>query len=90
MSMRGTSPFVSARVKAEEGLRRDILKVKDGERNFDLLGAKRTFDAYVPGEAPLKLKGRQAETEKEPPAREGSEQRDSRAHHDAFGSFGVD
>jgi translocation and assembly module TamB len=67
-----------------------ILKVKDGERNFDLLGAKRTFDAYAPGEAPLKLKGRQAETEKESPAREGSEQRGSGAQRHAFGSFGVE
>jgi len=67
-----------------------ILKVKDGERNFDLLGAKRTFDAYVPGEAPLELKGRQAEPEKEPPDREGSESRDFGAQHDAFGSFGVE
>ena len=26
-----------------------ILKVKDEERNFDILGAKRKFEAYVPG-----------------------------------------
>lgn len=26
-----------------------ILKVKDGERNFDIIGARKKFDAYVPG-----------------------------------------
>jgi hypothetical protein len=33
-----------------------ILKVKDGERNFDVLGARRKFNEYVPGETPLGLR----------------------------------
>jgi len=32
-----------------------ILKMKDGERNFDILGARRKFDDYSPGETPLGL-----------------------------------
>jgi hypothetical protein len=32
-----------------------ILKLRNGERNFDLLRARKTFDAYVPGQTPLKL-----------------------------------
>jgi hypothetical protein len=31
------------------------LKLRNGERNFDLLRARKTFDAYVPGQTPLKL-----------------------------------
>jgi hypothetical protein len=34
-----------------------ILKVKGEEKNFDILGARETFDAYVPGETSLKLTG---------------------------------
>jgi hypothetical protein len=76
-----------------------ILKVKNGERNFDLLGARKTFDAYAPGEAPLKLKGRPLETEEAEPGPEDSTETASGAgkskkappapEHDAFGSFGV-
>ena len=34
-----------------------ILKVKDGERNFDIFGARKKFDDYTPGETPLSLTG---------------------------------
>lgn len=43
-----------------------IVKVKDGEKNFDILGARKTFDAYAPGETPLKLTGSQPESENRP------------------------
>ena len=32
-----------------------ILKLRDGERDFDLIRARKTFDAYVPGETPLEM-----------------------------------
>jgi hypothetical protein len=77
-----------------------ILKVKDGERNFDLLDAKRTFDAYAPGETPLALRGRQAEAGTDRPDRKDAEEKDSgagareeaapAAEYDAFGSFRVE
>ena len=34
-----------------------ILKVKDGDRNFDIFGARKKFDDYTPGETPLSLTG---------------------------------
>jgi hypothetical protein len=49
-----------------------ILRVKDGEKNFDILGAREKFDAYSPGKTPLQLKGRQPGTKEETPATAGS------------------
>ncbi len=76
-----------------------ILKVEDGERNFDVLGARKTFDAYAPGEAPLKLKGRRTATEgaeldpdDSMEAASGGERNKKAApaaEPDALGSFGV-
>lgn len=34
-----------------------IVKLRNGERNIDVVRARRTFDAYVPGETPLKIRG---------------------------------
>lgn len=34
-----------------------IVKLRDGARNIDLVGARKTFDAYVPGETPLAIRG---------------------------------
>lgn len=51
-----------------------ILKVKNGERNFDFFGARKTFDDYVPGAAPLRLSGapQQAGESIEPGASDGT------------------
>jgi len=75
-----------------------ILKAKDGERNFDLLGARKTFDAYAPGKAPLALTGRQAEPDEAEPdeaeAEASTTEPKRRAAPDsveeAFGAFGSD
>lgn len=39
-----------------------ILKLRDGDRNFDILEARNKFEAYVPGTTPLRLTGGQPET----------------------------
>jgi hypothetical protein len=45
-----------------------ILKVRDGEKNFDLFGARKTFDAYDPGQSVVDLAVSQPEAEREPSA----------------------
>jgi hypothetical protein len=52
-----------------------ILKVRDGERNFDLFGARKTFDAYKPGQSIVELSVGELEAEKEPSEGELSEKR---------------
>jgi hypothetical protein len=73
-----------------------IMKVKDGEKNFDILGARKKFDAYVPGETPLDLKsGANQASEKsgsDAPEKAASGKRRSQrtapaSLQDAFGNF---
>jgi hypothetical protein len=49
-----------------------ILKVKDGDKNFDILGAREKFDSYVPGETPLRLSSSQPKPTEETPETETS------------------
>jgi hypothetical protein len=43
-----------------------ILKVRNGEKNFDLFGARETFDKYKPGESVVDLSVSEPEAEREP------------------------
>jgi hypothetical protein len=43
-----------------------ILKVRDGERNFDIIGARKKFDAYSPGQTGVGIE----DSDEEPPAKE--------------------
>jgi len=47
-----------------------ILKVRDGEKNFDLLGARKTFNEYEPGQSVVDLSVSEPEAEPEPSERE--------------------
>jgi hypothetical protein len=47
-----------------------ILKVRDGEKNFDLFGARKTFDAYDPGQSVVDLSISESDAEQEPFERE--------------------
>jgi hypothetical protein len=47
-----------------------ILKVRNGERNFDLFGARKIFNAYDPGQSAVDLSVSQSEAEQELPGGE--------------------
>jgi hypothetical protein len=48
-----------------------ILKVRNGKKNFDLFGARKTFDAYEPGQAVVDLSVSEPEAEAEQEPSEG-------------------
>jgi hypothetical protein len=63
-----------------------ILKVRNGEKNFDLLGARKTFDKYDPGQSVLDLSVSEPEAEQEPSEGELEEKKASAARDPAKSS----
>lgn len=53
--------------------------MRDGENNFDLLGARKTFDKYEPGQSVVDLSVSDAEANQEPTEEEAAEEKVSTA-----------